>query len=204
MFSYLWGLYTNPVQTWNKIAALDEVSLKRCLPYVIVLATIPPIAFVYGVTQTGWQITRGGDLFLMNMDSALQIGVLYYIGLMAAVILVGYMIHWMAETYGTKALISKGVVLAAFSATPIFILGSVALYPVLWVALIAVVVAAGHTVYLLYLGVPRVLKVDEDRSFLYASSIVAVGLVAIVATMAATVILLDLFAMPDFQRISLR
>jgi len=203
MFSYLWGFYTNPVQTWNKIAALDEVSLKRCLPYVIVLATIPPIAFVYGVTQTGWQITRGGDLFLMNMDSALQIGILYYIGLMAAVILVGYMIHWMADTYGAKALISKGVILAAFSATPIFILGSVALYPVLWVALLAVLVAAAHTVYLLYLGVPRVLKIDEDRSFLYATSIVAVGLVAIVATMGATVIILDMFAMPDFQRISL-
>ena len=203
MLSYIWGLYTRPVNTWNRIAELDESSLKRCLPYVIILAMLPPLAFVYGVTQTGWQITRGGDLFLMTVDSALQIGVLYYVGLVAAVVLVGYMIHWMATTYGARAIFSKGVMIAAFSATPLFILGLVAAYPVIWIAMVAVTFAAAHTTYLLYLGIPRVLRIDEDRGFMYASAIVAAGLVAVVATMGATVILWDLFAMPDFQRIPL-
>ncbi len=202
MFSYLWGFYTNPINTWNKIAALDEVGLKRCLPYVIILALVPPISFVYGVTQNGWQVTRGGDIFMMNVDHALQIGALYYIGLMVAVMLVGYMIHWMSDTYGATALLYKGIMIAAFSSTPLFVLGAVALYPVLWIALIAVMFAAAHTVYLLYLGIPRVLRIDEDRGFLYSSSIVAAGLVAVVATMAASAILLDLFAMPDFIRIT--
>lgn len=204
MFAYIWGFYTNPESTWNKIANLDEGALKRCLPYVILLAMLPPIAFVYGVTQTGWQITRGGDLFLMTVDSALQIGVLYYAALVAAVVGVGYMIHWMSKTYGATTIISKGVMIAAFSATPLFILGVVAIYPVIWIALLAATFAAAHTVYLLYLGVPRVLRIDEDRGFMYATAIVAVGLVAVVATMGATVILWDMFAMPDFQRLSIR
>ena len=58
--------------------------------------------------------------------------------------------------------------------------------------------AAAYAVYLLYIGVPIVMRIPEERGFLSASAMVAVGLVGCAALLAATVILWEMSAMPVF------
>jgi hypothetical protein len=49
--------------------------------------------------------------------------------------------------------------------------------------------ALAYSVKLLYTGVPIMMEIDDDRGFLFSSSILAVGMVALVVMMAAMAIL---------------
>ena len=53
------------------------------------------------------------------------------------------------------------------------------------------VVLAGlaYSVYLLYVGVPILMHIPEERGFIYASSVVTCGLVLLVVVLASTAIL---------------
>lgn len=53
-------------------------------------------------------------------------------------------------------------------------------------------------VYLLYISVPIVMRIPSERGFLFASAMVAVGLVGFAALLAVTVILWEMGAMPVF------
>ena len=49
--------------------------------------------------------------------------------------------------------------------------------------------ALAYTVYLLYSGVPVMMGVSKERGFLFSSAVLAVGLVMLVAVLAASAIL---------------
>jgi hypothetical protein len=112
-----------------------------------------------------------------------------YVTMLVAVFTIGWMIHWMGKTYGTEQQLPQGIALAAFSATPMFILGLAALYPVLWLDMIIAMPALAYSIYLLYTGLPTMMQVTKEQGFLFASAVMAVGLVVLVAVMAATVIM---------------
>ena len=51
------------------------------------------------------------------------------------------------------------------------------------------VAAISYTVYLLYVGIPTFMSIPEDEGFMFSSSVLAVGLVVLVAMIASSVIL---------------
>jgi hypothetical protein len=55
-----------------------------------------------------------------------------------------------------------------------------------------------YSVYLLYSGLPVIMHIPEERGFLYASSVVTAGLIAMVVLMATTAILWTNGFGPDF------
>ena len=71
----------------------------------------------------------------------------------------------------------------------LFVIGLMTLYPILWLNMILGLPALAYSIYLLYTGLPVVMEVNKDQGFLFASAVLAVGLVVLVAVMAATVIL---------------
>jgi hypothetical protein len=109
------------------------------------------------------------------------------------------MVHWMADTYEAKdSSIAKGILVASHTCVPLFVCGVIGFYPILWLDLCVGILAACYTVYLLYIGVPIVMDIPVERGFLYASAMVAVGLVMVAGMMGATVILWELVATPIF------
>jgi hypothetical protein len=102
---------------------------------------------------------------------------------------IGALIHWMGKTYGSKQPLPQCVALAAYTATPLFLISVMLLYPVLWLNLIIGLPALAYSVYLLYTGVPIMMDIPKERGFLFASAVLAVGLVMLVGVLAATVIL---------------
>ena len=81
------------------------------------------------------------------------------------------------------------MVFAAYTATPLFIGGLAALYPNLWLAMAVGTAAICYTVYLLYVGIPTFMGIPNDEGFMFSSSVLAVGLVVLVAMIACSVIL---------------
>ena len=168
--------------------------LGHTLPWALVAA----LFWYYGVTQVGW---RFGDEPMQRLanPSAARICMLFYAAMVLGVIALGILVHWMADTYAAaNSTLAHGIAVVTYTATPFFIAGILGLHPALWFDIAVGVVVACWCVYLLYLGVPVVMHVAPERGFLFASAIVAVALVGIVATMAATALLWDFGAEPVF------
>ena len=129
----------------------------------------------------------------------MQIMVLFYLAMLVGTGLLGFMVHWMSETYeASHSTASKGIQIAAYTLAPLFLCGAIGFYPVLWLDIILGCMAAAYSVYLLYIGVPIVMRIPPERGFLFASAMVAVGLVGCAALLGATVILWEMGAMPVF------
>ncbi|TNF34573.1 MAG: DUF1282 domain-containing protein [Gammaproteobacteria bacterium] len=197
MIHHAFGLIFQPRKQWRAIAAQSDSQLALNLAYPILLAIIPSVAWYYGTTQVGWSI-GDGDTLKLTHGSALGIAVAMYVCVLGALTGIGYLVHWMSVTYGAQSSLVKGVALSGFTATPFFIAGVVGFYPNFTIDLLVSFVAIAHGVYLLYTGIPIMMKVPEDRGFLFASAVLGVAMVMFMVLMGVTVILWDAGLTPVF------
>jgi hypothetical protein len=187
-----------PGKAWRDIAGLPDSWLRPLLTHTVPWALVPALCWFYGVTQVGWQVGEEPNQ-KMTADSAVIICTLFYFAMLAGVLFLGYMIHWMAETYAAaNSSFGRGVTIVTYTATPFFLAGLLGLHPALWMDITVGIVVASYCVYLLYLGVPIVMDVQPERGFLFASAVVAIALVSIVGLMTATAILWDFGAEPVY------
>lgn len=197
MINHVWGLLTRPNQEWQEIRGEEESISHMYLTHVLLLAAIPAIAAFIGTTQVGWSIGSGEPVKLTE-GSALQMTILSYLAMLAGVAVMGAFIHWMARTYDANPTLEQCIVFAAYNATPLFIGGMAAVYPNLWVGMAIGTVAISYTVYLLYVGLPTFMNIPRDEGFLFSSSVLAVGLVVLVALIAVSVLLWGFGAGPVY------
>jgi len=198
MIQHTFGLLVRPKAQWRAIAALPESSLQALLLYPCFMALLPAVAWYYGTTEIGWTVGDHGEPVRLTLASARQICILFYLTMVACVAVIGYFIHWMAATYGAQSTIPRGIVIAGLTATPLFIAGLVGFYPLLWLDMLVGVVAVSWAVYLMYVGIPIVMKIPEERGFLFSSAVLAIAMVILICLMVGSVILWDFGAAPAF------
>ena len=188
MMSHLFGIFTNPRKEWEAIRD-DNCTVGKCyLSYVFLLAAIAPVSGYFGTTRFGWEI-GAREAVKLSPDSALIIAIAFYAVMLIGVFSMGLMIHWMGQTYSANQPLSRCITLAAFVATPLFLVGIFELFPILWLNFVIGLPALAYTVFLLYTGVPIMMEVSEERGFLFSSAVLAVGLVALICMLAAMAIL---------------
>ena len=197
MFNHAIGLLVKPSSQWRSVAKLPEPSMNTLVLYPCIMAVLPAVAWFYGTTEVGWSV-GDGDPTKLTADSARAIVILFYLAMITAVAGIGYFIHWMSHTYGADSTIAKGIVIAGLSATPMFLLGATGFYPLLWLDLLLGTMAVSWSVYLLYLGIPIVMDIPEERGFLFSSAVIAICLVMATCIMVGSVILWDFGAAPAF------
>ena len=195
--NHLFGILFSPQREWGKIREGVNSVTSHYTKYLLWMAMLAPLAWLYGSTQIGWEV--GERVIKLTNDSATQIMLLFFIAIILASAFLGYMIHWMSETYGAEhSSLGKGVSIAGYTLTPLFICGLTGFYPLLWLDMLLGCAAAAYTVYLLYIGVPIVMQIPKERGFLFASAMVGVGLILCAALLGAIVILWEMGAMPVF------
>jgi hypothetical protein len=189
-------LLFSPVDGWNPIAAAPPGVVKVLLTHTVPLALIPAACWYIGVTQVGWEV--GEESMRLTAESALPLIVLFYLAMVFGVVFLGFMVHWMSETYGDKGSVAEGVTLITYTATPFFVAGLLGLYPLLWLDIFLGVAVACYCIYLLYTGVSTVMHIGRDRGFLYASAVFAVALVSFVGLLTATALFWGLGIAPEY------
>ena len=111
VISHVVGLLAHPKEEWETIRDSHE-SLGKVFATVLILAAIPVVCGFIGTTQYGWEIGTSATVKL-TIGSAVVMAVLYYLVIVAAIFSVGWMIHWMGETYGTPRPLPQCVVASA-------------------------------------------------------------------------------------------
>lgn len=185
---HVFKLFANPKSGWEAVHAQRYSVGGVFFKHTLIFALIPAVAGYFGTTQVGWQVADG-ETVRLTTESAGKIAVLYFFAMLAGVGTVGWAIHWMGKTYGADQPIGQCLALASFTATPLFLVGALAVYPVLWINLIAGLPVLAFTTYLFYSGVPIMMEVPPDRGFLFSSAMLAFGLVTFVALLAVTALL---------------
>ncbi|EED34583.1 amino acid transporter protein [Luminiphilus syltensis NOR5-1B] len=198
MLQYSVGILTSPSTAWRRLAELSEHSRAILLLYPAIWAALPAFAWFYGTTQIGWTVGLNDDVVRLTEESAVVISFLFYAAMVGAVVAIGYFIHWMADTYGAESTLTKGIMIASITATPLFLMGLVGFYPILWLDMLLGVLALSWSVYLLYLGIPIVMQIPQERGFLFASAVIAIALVVLITLMVVSVLAWDWGAAPAF------
>jgi len=180
------ALLYGPTEVWKKISDKKQSVGEIYFKFLIFFAAIPPASAFIGSTYVGW--TVGDNTYKLTTESALMLSVAAYIAILVAVAVIAAFVHWMAKTYGTEPRYRRCLKLTAYSLTPMFVAGFLGSFPVLWLDMLFTLVAVGMSVNLLYKGVPTVMGINEEKGFLFASSILTVAMVSLVGMLAITIV----------------
>jgi len=192
------ALLVQPHTAWRRVAQLQGSSFNALALFPVIMAILPAVAWYYGTSRVGWTVGASEDVIRLTEASATEISFLFYFVMIGSVAIIGYFIHWMSATYGANSTLTRGIVIAGLTCTPLFVAGLVGFHPLLWLDLLIGVVALSWSTYLLYLGIPIVMNIPEERGFLFSSAIIAIALVIFVGILVVTIIAWEYGFAPQF------
>lgn len=188
MVNHVWGLLAHPRTEFKNIQSENESISHLYTHHVLLMALIPVICTYIGTTRLGW-LSGSGNAIRLDMVTAFYTAIAFYLLMLAGVAIMGKVIHWMARRYETRPSLHRCMVFAGYVATPMFLSGVVALYPVLWLCLLAGIIGLSYSAYLLYIGIPNFLGIDRKEGFIFSSSTLAIGVLLLELLLGLTVVL---------------
>lgn len=186
--NHVWGLFSHPDRELHIIRGENESVSHHYTHHVLLMAAIPVICAFIGTTQFGWHFGEGNSVPI-SIGTGLALAVVFYTLMLAGVSVMGRVIWWMARNYPNRPSLARCMVFAGYVATPLFLSGLVALWPLVWLCALVGAVALFYTGYLLYLGVPTFLNIDKEEGLSFSSSTLAIGVLVLEVLLALTVVL---------------
>lgn len=186
--NHVWGLLSHPNREMQEIKRENETVSHHYTHHVLLMAAIPVICAFIGTTQIGWNF-GDGTFVQLSMLTGFFLGVLFYALMLAGVAVMGRVIWWMARNYPNRPSLARCMVFAGYVATPLFLSGVVALYPLVWLCVVVGAAALLYTGYLLYVGIPEFLNINKEEGMSFSSSTLAIGVLVLEVLLAMAVIL---------------
>jgi hypothetical protein len=151
--------------------------------YVVILAAIPAVAMAVGLLLFGFG-------FSGTWTTRIIIGaVVHYLLGLAAVYVLALIIDALAPTFNSTKNQLNAFKVAAYSGTPAWLAGALMIIPGL--GFIALIVGGAYSLYLLFLGLPMLMRTPQDKAVPYVvATIVAYIVIAAVVSQIATRVML--------------
>lgn len=186
--NHVWGLFSHPDREMQVIKRENETVSHHYTHHVLLMAAIPVICAFIGTTQIGWDF-GDGNVTQLSWFTGLYLGILFYALMLTGVAVMGRVIYWMARNIPQRPSLARCMVFAGYVATPLFLSGIVALYPLVWLCALVGTAALMWTGYLLYVGIPTFLNINREESLNFSGSTLAIGVLVLEVLLALTVIL---------------
>lgn len=171
-----------PKTEWEVIDAEPATVGELYTGYIIPLAAIGPIAQFIGYSLVGFRIPFGGGVYRTPIGQGITGAVVGYILGLVGVYVFALIIDALAPTFGGTKNQIQALKVAAYSATAGWLAGIFAIVPGLrWLGLLGL-----YSLYLLWLGLPVLMKAPQEKATGYTVVAIVVGFVLaiIVATIA--------------------
>lgn len=199
MKTHLVKLLTQPESAWVEIRAEEQRKPRHYLPHLLLWALVPSLCLFLGVTQVGWSLVDS-ERVRLSLASAAQLALLLYLTTVLGTVLMGGFIRWMSRSFEARPTLNQCIGFAAYTATPYFIAGLVALYPNRWLAVAALLAASAHASYLLLVGLAKFMYLNQERGRLYAASVWGVGLLVLVTLLVSMILFWFEVLAPQYLR----
>lgn len=199
MYANFYTLITRPDRAWTAIRQDEERNSANYLPYLLLFALLPAICLFVGTHWVGWSLVDH-ERVRLEMGSALQLSVLLYFSILIGTVVMGFFLRYMSRTFEARPTLNQCIGFIAYTCTPFFIAGLAGLYPSRWLAIVVLGIACIHATYLLYVGLPRFMRIGNNQAFLYASSMWAVALLALVTILVSMILFWTYYLQPEYDR----
>jgi hypothetical protein len=163
----------SPQQEWEVIDGETTTPSALYTGYIMPLAAIGPIANVIGYSVFGLRVPIGGTVYRVPIGSAITSAVVTYVLTLVGVYVLSLIIDALAPTFGGTKSPIQALKVAAYSSTAAWIAGIFAIMP----GLRMLGILGLYSVYLLYLGLPVLMKATKDRAVAYTVLVVVVEIV---------------------------
>ncbi len=165
-------LILSPATEWDVIAGEDANVQRIYMNYVGPLIVAAALAAAIGMSVIG--ISYGFGTYRLPAGAALGQGILQIVLGLAGVYIMGLVINALAPQFGGTQDAGQAFKVAAYAPTASWVAGLVMILPQL-----AIVALLGglYSLYLLYVGLPKLMKPAEDKALVYTLAVIGVMIV---------------------------
>jgi hypothetical protein len=170
------NILLTPKTEWDVIAAETTPPKQLIIGYVLPLAALAAICGFISSAIIG--TTLFGTTVRMAMGFAIAMLIYQLVMAIVAVLVVGFIIDALAPSFGGQKNLNQAIKVAAYSFTAGWIGAVFGIIP--WIGWLISFVFAIYGLYLLYLGLPKLMKNPEDKTLGYAVVVILVTIVVMV------------------------
>ena len=187
VFGRVKAILFTPETEWSVIEQEPGTPAYLFSNYMVYLAALPPIASFIGMSIIGVAVPSVGT-FRVPLFIGLLGAVTAYVLSFAIVYVVAIIIDQLAPRFGGQKDFGNALRVTVYSFTPYWVGGLCALVPGL--RFVGIVVAF-FGIYLMWTGLPRLMKVPADKAIVYvaAAIVCAVTLVFVVGLIGGALIM---------------
>lgn len=191
----LGNILLQPGRVFEQLAHSEPDPTRVFFGLTLWLMLLPPLFTFIGTSNSGWLL--GVEPLILSPESITAISLGYFAMLIIGFFSTAIISSWMAKTYGAAASIGSSFALISIVGAPLAIGSIVHLYPHAFINVLVLVPVLIWTIFLLYRGLPIVLRTGPARGMLMASALVGYLLVAWVCLIGITVVLWRLGVGPN-------
>ncbi len=167
------SILLSPQQEWQVIDD-EETSIGGLVTgYVVPLAAIGPVASLIGMEIFGISVPSVGT-FRVPIGAALRQGIAQYVMALVGVFVLALIIDKLAPYFRVEENRYQALKVAAYSSTPVWVMGIVGLIPALSILRL---LGLFYSLYLLYLGLPTLMRVPQHKVMGYTVLVIICAVV---------------------------
>lgn len=183
------NILVQPRDEWGRIDAEPATVGGIFRSYVVPLAAIGPIASFIGQMVFGY--SAFGVTFRPSLAFALSGAVAAYLGSVVGVFVMMHVFNALAPNFGGQKSEVQAMKVVAYSCTAAWVAGILALLPAL--AMIGALLGL-YSLYLLWIGAPRLMRVPADKAATYTIVAIVVTIVVFLVVGAIAGAIQSMFA----------
>ena len=165
-----------PKQEWQVIATETATTGQLYMSYIIPLAAIGPVASIIGMSLFGITIPFLGT-YRVPIGTAITHSILSYVFTLVGIFVLGLIINALAYSFSGEKNQMQALKVAAYSCTAAWLGGIFSLIPA--ISILAIIPGI-YSLYLLYLGLPVLMKSPQDKALAYTVVVLIAAIVIFV------------------------
>ncbi len=185
-----------PREAWEEIKTEETTVSGLFTRYLLILAAIPAVAGFLGRWIIGIRIPFSG-VYHFSFGASLFNALVTYVLTVVGVWILGKVIFMLAPNFASVKDEVSAYKVAVYSYTPYLVAGVLNLIPSLG---IIVLIAGLYSLYLLYMGLPILMKTPNEKTLAYTVLIVVTVILISILVSVITGLILRPFG-PDLPRI---
>lgn len=171
------NILITPKTEWPVIAGETTSNADLVKGYVLPLAAIPAVAGFVGGSLIGHSIPFLGGTFRVPVMAGIGLAIFGFVMAIVGVYVLSFIVNALAPTFNAEKSDTQAFRLVVYSSTAGWLGGIFQMIPGLG---LLGVLASLYGVFLLYLGLPRLMKCPEEKAIAYTAVIVVVAIVVFV------------------------
>ncbi|HEX4780559.1 MAG TPA: Yip1 family protein [Usitatibacter sp.] len=171
------NILITPKTEWAVIEAETTPPKDLILQYVLPLAAFAAVMHFISLSVIGTRTMLGG-VFHLGYGYALMMAVYQLVMAVVSVFVIGFIIDVLAPSFGGTKNMSQATKVAAYAFTASWVGSVFSIIP--WLGAVLMLICALYGLYLLYLGLPQLMKNPPDKSIGYTAVVVIAAIVVTV------------------------